>query len=576
MTRPGGCNNRRFRRWLSGTLLLTFYFLLSSCANIVSPTGGPKDIDPPKAVEAQPPDGSVNFNGKSVLIRFDEYFQAPTLQQDFLISPPLPSKPSFKIQGKTLRITFNDSLAPGTTFRMQFGGAIRDITEGNSMKDFSFVVSTGNHLDSLEIKGLVLNAWDEKTEENLLVMLYPDTLADSLVASTIPLQVTKPDKAGAFAFTHLPEGSYQLFAVSDRNNNLFYDLITEPFAFYPEPVVPLPSRVVVQDTLVDTAKAQPPIADIPAYKLRMFTATDSVQRILSATTEGRQKATIALRFPLKNPDIHFFNPAMDSLAIFRWNDAGDSLSIWLKSGRQDSLQVGITGVGYSDTARVAFRQITAGGRGSLKVPKVALSLSVPRGGKISPLDTPFIILSQPVIDFHQEKALLISSSDTVPLALQPAGNQPCLRYTIMNTLSEDTLYRVMLPAGSVQGWDGSLNDTMDWAFTRDGFNKFGKLKLLPRVISKTEADIMICLMDDKSVILQTRKAMGDREEIFFPLKPGNYRLKAVLDENRNGSWDTGDFSLKKQPEKVKIMQNAVNIKADWVQELQWDLNFDDY
>jgi hypothetical protein len=42
--------------------------LLAGCARIVMPSGGPKDITPPKVVGEKPENGSVNFSGKTIKI----------------------------------------------------------------------------------------------------------------------------------------------------------------------------------------------------------------------------------------------------------------------------------------------------------------------------------------------------------------------------------------------------------------------------------------------------------------------------------------------------------------------------
>ena len=43
------------------------------CANVVSPTGGPKDTVPPIVLEAIPENQSTNFQDKEIHITFDEY-----------------------------------------------------------------------------------------------------------------------------------------------------------------------------------------------------------------------------------------------------------------------------------------------------------------------------------------------------------------------------------------------------------------------------------------------------------------------------------------------------------------------
>ena len=47
------------------------------------------------------------------------------------------------------------------------------------------------------------------------------------------------------------------------------------------------------------------------------------------------------------------------------------------------------------------------------------------------------------------------------------------------------------------------------------------------------------------------------------MKPGKYRVRAIVDENRNGMWDTGDFSAGIQPERVVYLPKTLDIRANW-------------
>ena len=55
------------------TLIFTLMLGFTRCANVVSPTGGPKDTVPPIVLQAIPENQSINFNNKDIHITFDEY-----------------------------------------------------------------------------------------------------------------------------------------------------------------------------------------------------------------------------------------------------------------------------------------------------------------------------------------------------------------------------------------------------------------------------------------------------------------------------------------------------------------------
>jgi hypothetical protein len=51
-------------------------------------------------------------------------------------------------------------------------------------------------------------------------------------------------------------------------------------------------------------------------------------------------------------------------------------------------------------------------------------------------------------------------------------------------------------------------------------------------------------------------------------QPGDYDLRILFDENKNGKWDPGQFfGIKRQPEKVMPIPRKLNVKSNWTNEL---------
>ena len=151
---------------------LSAVLLLSACANVVAPTGGPKDTTPPKVVEASPKNHGTNFDGHKIELTFDEFVTLNNANQEVMVSPLLANKPDVKLSGKTVTVKFKEDLKPNTTYTIDFGEAIKDLHEGNLFKDFAYSFSTGSQLDTLTLAGKVINADDEKAANDLFVTLY--------------------------------------------------------------------------------------------------------------------------------------------------------------------------------------------------------------------------------------------------------------------------------------------------------------------------------------------------------------------------------------------------------------------
>ncbi len=133
---------------------MCFLLLLYSCANIVPPTGGEKDVSPPKPIDLTPPNLSVDFNSNKIELLFDEYVKIRDIE-NIQLSPKCDSPLKILKKGKKIEISIDCELDSNTTYTLNFGKSIVDLNEGNPLSNFKYVFSTGEKLDSLWLKGNV-------------------------------------------------------------------------------------------------------------------------------------------------------------------------------------------------------------------------------------------------------------------------------------------------------------------------------------------------------------------------------------------------------------------------------------
>ena len=67
--------------------------LISACAKISSPAGGPKDVIPPVVVKSEPVSGAKNFSGKRFIVTFNEYIELRDVNEKFMVTPPMQKRP---------------------------------------------------------------------------------------------------------------------------------------------------------------------------------------------------------------------------------------------------------------------------------------------------------------------------------------------------------------------------------------------------------------------------------------------------------------------------------------------------
>ncbi|MEJ7589082.1 MAG: Ig-like domain-containing protein [Ferruginibacter sp.] len=213
-----------------GSLVYFISIMGTGCAQIGSPTGGPRDSLPPVLLGANPELLTTNFSDKKITLFFNEYIDVQDVQNNVLVSPFPKVAPVVEFKLKTVTIKLKDTLIPNTTYSINFGNAIRDNNEGNPYQNFTYVFSTGNIIDSLQLGGKVIIAETGKKDSTLIALLYRN-VDDSAVQKRKPDYIAKVDSSGDFRFRNLSAGNYKVYALKDGDGGKTYNSAIELFAF---------------------------------------------------------------------------------------------------------------------------------------------------------------------------------------------------------------------------------------------------------------------------------------------------------------------------------------------------------
>lgn len=255
---------------LAGFLIFAAWiFLLSSggtgCASIVPPTGGPKDTLPPILVNASPADSTLSFTGNRIVLNFDEYVQVDNPQQNMLISPVPKTNPVIQVKLRTLTVQIKDTLEENTTYTLDFGKTIKDINEGNVLRDYRYMFSTGAWFDSLSLGGKVTVAETGKADSTLKVLLYTN-FDDSAVVKEKPRYMARVDTNGNFRFRNLPPDTFAIYALKDEGGGRYLSK-EQLFGFYDSAVTSASGKndihlyaFIAKDTATSTSSRLPSIA----------------------------------------------------------------------------------------------------------------------------------------------------------------------------------------------------------------------------------------------------------------------------------------------------------------------------
>ena len=438
--------------------------LISGCAQIVAPTGGPRDTISPKLVNTNPKMPATNFTGNRVTLYFDEYVQLADLQQNLLVSPTPRLNPYIDSKLRTVTIRLRDTLEPNTTYTINLGNAIRDINENNIVKDFRFVFSTGPVIDSLSFSGKVQVAETGKVDSTLIVMLYKN-LADSAVIKLKPKYIARLDGQGRFSFENLSAGEYKVYALKDGNGSRTYDSKTELFAFSDSTIH------VNTNTIPVTLYAYAAEKDTPKVK------PAAVKKLIYTTVVSRQEQDIltdlriVFNSPLKNVD------KQKILLTDTLNNPVKDIVVTLDSANKNVV--------------VKTKWI----------PGASYKLVIPK-------------------EF---------ATDTSGLALAKTD-------TIRFKAKAET----------------------DYATVRLKFLNFDRTK--NPVLQFVQNDLVI---SSYPLTSNTWSA-----PLFIP---GEYEMRILFDDNKNGIWDPGDFDKKKQPELVYSIPQKLSVQPNFEKDVDIEL-----
>ena len=175
---------------------LLFLFLQNRCAKRGVPSGGEKDTIPPVMIKASPKQKSIFFDKEIITLNFDEYIKLNEIDKQLIISPPLEKsfydiKPKISAS-KKIEIKLLKPLEENTTYTFNFGKSIQDNNEANELSYFSYALSTGESIDSLELNGKISDAINKEVSPAISLQLYPidSTYNDSTIFLKKPLYVS--------------------------------------------------------------------------------------------------------------------------------------------------------------------------------------------------------------------------------------------------------------------------------------------------------------------------------------------------------------------------------------------------
>ncbi len=579
-------------QFIKNSLLVAFISLAFSCANIVAPTGGPKDMTPPVVKKCEPLNYSANFTGKKIRITFDEYVVLEDQVNQIVVSPPTDEEAKFNISGKSIVIDLPEKLSDSVTYSIYFGESVKDLNEGNPLSGYEFVFSKSNIVDSLSIQGYVYDALTREAQKSILVMLYTSD-DDSVPIKSRPLYMTKTNAAGKFLLKNIRKDKYKIFALSDMNADMMFNQPTESIAFADSMITSQyvstkpdtaskkdDSTFVNQDSLLQKEVIRNTI-------LYLYTQQDTNQQLLKARADTYRQFKLIFKNHVRDLNVSVTNKQLpENWKIDEYSSGRDTLTCWLSDPDLDTLKLIITDKGIIvDTAEIALKQKSdvqkpgkrPSGKGFADTDewkKLGISSNA-SGSTLFPYYLPVRLkLSNPIAKTDFSKIVLEEKIDSVfkeikPDAILPDANVKRI-FNINYKWETEKKYRLLVLPGAFTDIYGLVNDSLLVNFSADSPENYGRLLFTMKQNESSKSYLVQLLKEDKSIVEQ-RPDKLNQQILFENLSPADYRIRIVQDENNNGKWDGGDYFQGRQPESVFYFPQIINIRANWDTEYEFVL-----
>ncbi|MDD2489518.1 MAG: Ig-like domain-containing protein [Bacteroidales bacterium] len=530
-------------------LFITIQILIS-CAKIGSPSGGNYDRTPPKLLEANPKHNSTNYKGNEFEIMFDEYIVLANTSEDIIISPPLKNKPTIKSNLKTLSVSWTDTLSDNTTYIFDFGSSIVDYTEGNKLDKFSYSFSTGPYIDTNEYKGRLIEAYSQKPVSNKYVMLYKSE-DSSIVSKQKPNYITRTDSNGNYHFRNIAKEKYLILALDDKNQNLLYDLSTEPIAFSNEMIE---ATIYSKDSIKNLQSNKTNI-------LYYFEPNDTIINLNATTIISKYRFQLSFSNSTTDSlELNFVYPNFDSKEdsniFIQYNTTKDTIDVWSLNLPFDSIKLVVRDIGLKEEVEQYYNKSENLSK------KDTFSFITPNSNQKF-YSNCLIEMPFPIQDSTQTiKALRIISTDTSTIQIKPLLSSPIF-LQIIDPLEQGSTQKIIIPKGQIRNKLGQVNDSLIFNLIIDNESDYGNLLFTINDTSFQDNKYILVLEDltGKEIM---RKFSVSREKVEFKyLNEGNYKLRIIIDRNKNNKWDYGDYYNRILPEEIKYFSKTINIRKNW-------------
>ncbi len=487
-----------------------------------------------------PKNGQTNFVKQEIVFTFDEWVKLQNVANEVVVSPPLAKSPDIKLKNKELIFNFHpdEVLKEDVTYTINFGEAVKDLTEGNPAK-LKYVFSTGDLIDSLIVNGSVVDAIKKEPIKDCLVMLHKN-MSDTVVRTETPYYFDKTDDSGRFEIGNVKEGSYKIFALhEDQGRRYLFDTETEGIGFLDE-------AVVVNDSLgkgirLKVFKEQEELTLKSEKLVRYGHAKFIFNREPYELDISHEDVGQDLTYEYRKDTVHAWYDTEDPFLVYLANDTLWTDTVKIKSLARDE---------FLKTAKLSLKDAHSNVKNVNRKEGIRLEFF-----------SPLTVVNNDLVDLYADTTQTIVD---VTLEKDTSG----FGVNIIADWMQSIPYELVLLPGAVEDRFGAKNDTLNLSYFMKSDEDYGEIKMAVTELDST-ANYILKLLTKSNQEKKRYTIRGQSEySVSIPfMEPGDYKIELVQDSNKNGRWDTGSYNDRKYPE-IIYTQNLEKLRANWTLEVE--------
>jgi len=541
---------------IHNALIVIISLLFTRCANQVPPGGGEIDRIGPKILEFVPKEGTVNYKENYFEITFSKYVEKRSAQSAIFVSPAAPKGFIYDWSGKTLTVTFKDTLKQNTTYTITIGSSVEDLTNRNKMKEpASFAFSTGDKIDHGKISGKIY----DNNSEGVMIFAYRYSGKEINPEKQKPDYLSQVGKNGKFTLQGISIGDFHIYGIRNKFGDLIYHKNVDQYGVQNKDIA-----------LKDSIK------DVDLFLSIEDTIAPKVSKVFM---NNRNHLTVEFNKPIDSskvspsdfiiadtinhlnikPKYFFKGDARQNQFYIAFNDTLGKNIDWVIESK------GIPDL-FSNQSTLEKNSFTLkNDRDTIGLKVIKVYGSLPED-KID-YDNPDIFITfNDAVDIEvlkQRITLLDSKSANLNYKLQRLDDAQW-KLTPDTKLKQNSEYLVKTDFKKFTDFKGIKRDTIYQTKLRTANElDFSGVSGNIETAHDTLSAIVVLQNITNKKLNYSQKVNTKKQYDFRKVIPGKYLLWGFKDRNKNGKYDNGTIKPFKLAEEFKYYPDTLNLRARW-------------